>query len=183
MPVAAATAAPPARSARRHRGVPGIAGDAGERAVGDALVAQFRCRGLAQQHGSVFPQARCGWGILLPGLVGGNRFAAARRRPSLRQDEVLDGRRHTVHQTLRFTFDPASLTGARSLKGRIAIDQREGIEVSIQCRNAIKAGLRHFNRRQTAAAVKAEKFRSGEKGWMSLHSEYANVSEVGRCDT
>ena len=158
-----------ARSARRHRGVPGIAGDAGERAVGDALVAQFRCRGLAQQHGSVFPQPRRGRGILLPRLIGGNRLAAAQRRPSLRQDEVLDGGRHAVHQTLRFTFDPAFLAGARRFKSRIAIDQREGVEISVQCRDTIKAGLCHFDRGQAAAAVKAEKFRGGEKGWISLH--------------
>jgi hypothetical protein len=168
------------RPAGSHRRIPGIAGNAGERTVGNAFVAQFRCCRLAQQNGPVLPQTGRGRSILFPWLIGRNDLAAAQRRPALRQDEILDGGGHAIHQAKRFTLDPALLAGARRLKRRLAIDQDEGVQIRVQSADAVETCLGDFNRRQASAAVKAEKFRGGDKSWISFHSGVCQCSREER---
>src|SRR5699024_11788879 len=59
-----------------QRGVVGVAGDAGQRTVGDRLPCDFRRGGLAHEHHAVLAQPSCHGRILLPGLVRPDRFGA-----------------------------------------------------------------------------------------------------------
>ena len=73
MPSAQATAAPPLEPPGVRGEVPGVAGDAGQRAVGHRLPAELRRGGLADQHRTLLAQARGRRRVLVPGLVARDR--------------------------------------------------------------------------------------------------------------
>src|SRR5699024_2351883 len=90
-----------------QRGVVGVAGDAGQRTVGDRLPCDFRRGGLAHEHHAVLAQPSCHGRILLPGLVRPDRFGATQSRPAPGEEHVLDRDRHAVEQAFAVPRMPA----------------------------------------------------------------------------
>ena len=82
MPAATAAAAPPLEPPAVFEVVPRVAGDAGERAVGDALPAELGRGGLADHHGVVLAQPGDRGRVDVPRLVRVDGVRAAQRRPA-----------------------------------------------------------------------------------------------------
>ena len=143
-----------ARAAGRPAGVPGIAGDPGERAVGDRLPAELRRGGLADQHRTLLAQARRGRGVLVPGLLARDREAAAQGRPAPGQDQILDRDRDAVDQAARFAPLPARFRSPRRLQRLVGIDQAERVDRRIEALDPVEHGAGGLDRRQLPAAVR-----------------------------
>ena len=157
-PVAAATAAPPLRAARRQRVVPGIAGDPGQRRIRHRLPTEFRRRRQADQHGARLPEPGDGRGILARSDRRA-RDAAVGNRLGPNPDDVLDGRRRAVDRRGRRAGPPAPL-GRLGRSERFGVpDLDEGVEAGVDRRGAAERGLSDLDRRERAARVGGGQFR------------------------
>ncbi len=93
-----------AGAAGRAGNIPGIARDAGQRAVGDALPSEFGRRRLAEEHGAGLTQAGDA-GRILRARRSWRRLRADARRPARDMRRVLDRNRHAVERSERLRRD------------------------------------------------------------------------------
>jgi len=114
------------RSSRGLFRIPGITRDAEQRAVGDRLPAEFRCRGLADKDGALLSQQRDRGRVLWIGAGAGGAAAVA-HAPVLDPDDILQRRRNAVDRRQRLTFLPPRLGSLGRRDGRLAVDQGEGV--------------------------------------------------------
>jgi hypothetical protein len=158
-----------ARAAGRPLGIPGIAGDAGERAVGDRFPAELRRGRLADQHRTLLAQARGCRRVLVPGLFARRRQAAAQGRPAPGQDQVLDRRGDAVEQALRLGPLPTDLGFARRLHGALRIDQAERVDGRLETLDPLQHRARDLGRGELPRPVEAEQFGRAEVGRVGAH--------------
>ena len=123
---------PAAASAGAALEVPGVAGDARERAVRDELVSELGGGGLAEDHRPVLAQARDRGRIVHPRLIGADRARAVKGRHASGQQDVLDGHRDPVEETLRLAPRPASLAGPSGLERSLGIQAAVRVERAVQ---------------------------------------------------
>ncbi len=127
--------------------VPRVAGDAGQGAVADRLPAEFRGRRLAEENSAAFPKPRDRRCILVPGTFPVDGARAAKRRPTLGEQNVLHRHRHAVERGEGRTFPPARFGCARLRRRRLAIDQAKGVDLGIERLDPMEQRLRRFDRR------------------------------------
>ena len=159
-------AARPAGSAFQ---VPGIARDAGQLGIGHTLPAEFRGRGLAQQHRAMGLEPRHRRCVLGPILIAGDQGRAAQRRPALGQDEILDRGRHTIDQTLRPAGVPAGLRCAGGGQRTVLVEKAEGIDLVVQRMDRCIGCLGRFDRRQGLATIGGDELRRRHRGQFIAH--------------
>ncbi len=140
-------------AAWRLRGVPGVARDAGQRAVGRTFPAEFRRRGLADQHRPRFAQSRDRRRIVRPRSNGVDSQRTASRRPASREQQVLDRDGHAVERGQWRGRHPAGLRGLRRRARRVWIDQAEGVDLRVECFDAGETCRDDVHGRQLAFAV------------------------------
>ena len=102
--------ASPARTAGRHRQVPGVPRDTGERVVGEALPAELRSGGLPDEDCACLPQPGHRRGFVGPILVRIGEPGAAQHGPAADGEEVLDRHRDAVERAPRL---PGGIAGFR----------------------------------------------------------------------
>ncbi len=142
-----------AAAARRVREVPWVARDAGQRRIAERLPAEFRRRRLAEEDGTMLAQPRHRRRILIPRLIALGQKRAAQGRPALRQDDILDRRRHAVDQALRRPLDPARLRFPRRGDRAFGIDEDKRIELGLEALEPGQRRLCRLDRRQRLAAI------------------------------
>ena len=141
--------------------IPRVAGDAGQRRIGNALPAEFRRRGAPQEHRTAFAQTRDAWCILIPGLVGADGFGAAQGGPALDQQQVLDQRRNAIDGALRLTLKPALFAQPRGVKGLRPADFHHGVEGRLMALDLGEAGLHHIDGRKLLFGIALDELRGG----------------------
>ncbi len=147
---------PAARPAGGTPRVPRVARNLAQRVVGHGLPAELGRRGLAEKHGTLLAQPGDRGCILGLGSGLAGREAAAPRRPSLGQDQILHRRGHAVDEPPGLALLPAGFRGARRRQRVLLVDKAEGVDLRIVPRDALEAGLRHLDRRGGLPAVEPE---------------------------
>lgn len=148
----AATAADaPARPARRPLQVPRIAGDAGQRAGGDALVAEFRRRGLADDDGARRLEAR-DRDRIGPRDVLGMDVRAVRRALAGDVDQVLDRDGHAMQRPERRTGGDRGLGRPGRGHRLVAAGADIGVDRRLRPVDRVQHGLDIGHGRQRATA-------------------------------
>ena len=133
-----------ARSAWCHCKIPRITGDTGQRRVADALPAEFRRGGLADQDGARFSERRRSGSVDVPRLPPLGRQRSAQGWPAAGQDDVLDVAGTPSTGPERLTAKPARLRLPRGRKRTLPIDQTEGVVALVQQIDPLQNG---FDRR------------------------------------
>ena len=151
------------RAAGRARRVPRVAGVAGERAVAQALPAQLRRRGLAQQRRARLEQPRHDGGVLRVGLVARGERPLA-RRPAGDQREVLDRGGDPVERAPLLARRPPALARAGRVQRPIRVDEHEGVQRRVERGDRVQVRLRHLDRGGRALGVRRAQLVDAREG-------------------
>ena len=143
-------------AAGRARQVPGIAGEAPERAFGKAGVGELRRRGLADDDGAGGAQPRdddrvlVGHPVLQDPRALGGALALHRR-------EVLDRDRHAVERPVRRAARQAPVGRAGEGERLLAVDEAEAVERLVDLVDARQGVAHRLDRGKLAVADHARK--------------------------
>ncbi len=155
----------PAAGAARGAGrVVRVAGDAGQRRVGDALPAELGCRRLAEEHHAVRAQPGHGGRVLVPTALLRDGLRTLPRRTAPHQQDVLHGDRDPVEQTGRFTAPPAlgRLAGLR--EGLVRGEAYEGVDLRLDPFGPLQGGAGGVDGAELPFPVPVEELYGGQFG-------------------
>ena len=169
------------RGARVEPLLPGVVGDAGQRALAHPLPAELRRGGLAEGDGA---------GAAKPGdqrrvhlghdALMGVRAAVGRNAGGERQ--VLDGERNPVERPKRVAANHGVFGRARRRARGVDGQMRERVETGLQSFDARQHGLHHLARRDLTCADQDRELGRGRKAKLGrVHGSMGLQMHVSQC--
>ncbi len=157
-----------ARSSARPRSAPGIARAAEQRGIRQALGAELRCRGLADQDGALRAQPGNRHGVIVGNVVlVGNSPEGRSHAPGV--DQILHRERDAVKQAQRPAGHDLPLRGPRRSHGLVAAKRDEAVQIGLQPLGAVEDGAGYLDGRKLLADNPRAQFDCGLKAEIITH--------------
>ncbi len=146
-----------ARTTRTAIAAPGIAGAAEQRRLRQALLAEFRRRGLAHHDGARLLQPRHRNRIMIGDVILEDQRSPRRAKTRCR-DQILHRHRHAVQRPMCHALHHRVLRRTRSFHRGIGGDSNECVQHRLAAHDTVQRRAHDLDRRDCAGADQSGKF-------------------------